>query len=507
MSTPARTQDHRTVSVVRDKQDVRAWVVLSGRELPGFEPPSERQILTALDEAGISATEAVLGRVTEFLTLCREAKEAEQAELPERYLVAQGRPPREAVDGRFHWSKELERDLEDRANDEKISYYEWNHIVTVAAGVVVGTISPPVDGAPGVDVRGQELRPRRTKAHPVTLETGLRATDDSPQRVVAEMDGRVIIEGLRVRLEDVLHVHGDVNYATGNIDSIVNVEIHGSVFANFEVKSKRSVTVRGAIEAAIIDVGGDVTCLKGIVGQRRQGSVRASGIVTARYVNEANVEAERGIRVARSTIGSNIHTGGKLLIENGAIMGGRTHARLGIVAKRLGSEGGVATRVSVGVDPQLIAERRKARAEVEDLQQKIEKKRRKLAPLVEHINRLSDTQRQLLAAANAEVSELEQRVRDLIAEQKQKAAQSRAAAQPFVLVTELIHPGVRLSIGAHQTRFLSGLRGPVRIELRREDDRARFVAIDPTKDDAVVLLPTEELDEAALVEAAEDADA
>ncbi|MBN2447849.1 MAG: DUF342 domain-containing protein, partial [Phycisphaerae bacterium] len=333
----------------------------------------------------------------------------------------------------------------------------------------------------------------RLRGRPQQLGKGLKLSDTTANEVVTDAAGRVVQAAGEIYVDEVLAVVGDVDFETGNIESPVNVEIRGAVRAKFSVRTDANVTVNGTIEAADVWADGDVTCLKGIVGNQCAGRVHARGVVTARFVNDANVEADGGVRIARSAVNSRIHTIGDLLIENGSIISGQTYAREGIVARTLGSDAGVSTQIAIGRDPHDLATIRKLEQDAEQCRTTAQQIRDKVMPLMAQAKRLTAEQRERATELLCRADEIETRIDDLQAQRDQLWESSAPRGKPSVKLVRECYPGVRISIGLREARIKTHIAGPIRFEERQVNGPTELVVVNE-RTGSVTVVPTYELD-------------
>ena len=125
--------------------------------------------------------------------------------------------------------------------------------------------------------------------------------------------------------------------------------------------------VRGVIEAAEINAGGQVTVAKGINGMEK-GKIKAGHSVLAKYINSAEVESG-GMIQSELVLNSKISAKDSIIVQGrkGFITGGVARAGNKIEAKTIGSDMGAATSVEVGIDPALKARKAKLLKENDEL--------------------------------------------------------------------------------------------------------------------------------------------
>jgi hypothetical protein len=429
------------------------------------DPATEAR--AALDGAGIAVNAQVKTRLAAFLQAIADNDPAVLCDFP----IAAGQPPTEGVDGEFLWAEGLKHWTADWSSDAPVDFYELSSIVTVEADAVIGTVVPPIPGEAGIDVHGRPIAARPVQ--PVTIEDGVRLADDG-MSALATIAGRVTCERLELRVLEIVEVPGNVDFSTGNLNLTTDCAVGGTVRDLFKVKSSKNVTIGGAVEAATVEVTGDLTVRGGILNRGR-GRVACGGQVVARFCDEADLHAAGEVRLAKAAIHSRVHTDDRLIVSHGTIIGGNVYARKGVEAHTLGSEANVKTEVWVGLhadDLRWIAGRI---AENERRQAKLDRVRGSLAPLMAELRRLTTEQRD-------QVTELMHQAESLAAsiaatEAEIAALQEKSLdARPGVLVTSRIFEGVTIVVDGHAVPFAREFRGPTRIERRKLEAHTAVVA-------------------------------
>lgn len=131
-----------------------------------------------------------------------------------------------------------------------------------------------------------------------------------------------------------------------------NVEIEGTVRTGARLRVHGDLTVRGNVEDAIIEAGGNV-CIEGGFLGTGAGSITCEGDFSARFVQGQRIETKGNVKVAKAILSSTVFASGDVRAggEEGAIVGGEIHAQGNVEATVVGSRRPVTTRIEVGVDP------------------------------------------------------------------------------------------------------------------------------------------------------------
>src|SRR5208337_4362272 len=94
----------------------------------------------------------------------------------------------------------------------------------------------------------------------------------------------------------VVIINGDVDLTTGNINFNGTVHITGSVRPGFKVQADSDVIIERDVEDAHIIAGGNITIKNGVVGNESV-HITARGDITARFIQNARIEAGKSITV------------------------------------------------------------------------------------------------------------------------------------------------------------------------------------------------------------------
>lgn len=472
MSVSSSSSISLAIKIAEDK--LSAWIEVSS-QLAAADLTIEA-IHAALKAHEIVMDDIVAERVNAIVADPEEA--LAQAD-DDRILVAEGLPPVNAVPESFTWADEhLGLDLPDPEERERIDYFKVQHIRTYDADIDLGLLTPFKPGRTGHDVLGHELRPVSASHEHIEVGAGLkREMKPDGAHLITTAAGRVFSRDERMWLEEVLSIPDDVDFKTGSIDSKIAINVDGAIRENFEVRTPSALVVQGTIEAANVEAGGDVTCMKGIVGQPGKGFVKSGGTLTVRFINEASVFADEGVRVNRSAMNSDLSTQKEICITHGALVGGHSYAREAIVVKSLGNRAAVPTTVVCGISPQVLAKCKLIEDEIKSREETAERIRTKMAPFLAALKRLNPTQREQVTALMAQADEITLSVDEL---SRQRKALMADAAQPQgaqVVVHDRVHAGVTLIFGQRETRIKHDLIGPVRITERKIDGAVHIIAI------------------------------
>lgn len=391
----------------------------------------------------------------------------------EDILLAEGREPVQGknayIEYRFNTDKKAKPTLKE---DGSVDFFHLNILNHCDKGDVLAVLHPEQPGTPGENLFGDKIQPAEVRKETLKFGHNIELSRDRTM-LIAQVNGHVeLVEGT-VFVSDELAVE-NVDNATGNIDYEGNVQINGNVTTNFRVKAKGDIVVKGVVEGAVLEAGGNIVIARGMNGMGR-GVLKAGGNIISKFLENATAEAE-GYVASESILHSKVTAGGEVNVDGrrGFITGGKVCATGSINVKTLGSEMGADTIVEVGADPKIkerINRLQKQIGEDTKLLQTVQPtlitakqklaKGVKLGPdqikQIQSMAALNKEKTEAIAAANQEIDEL----------QKQTGNATEAA----VRVKGEVYPGTRICIGdvsmvvqktTHYCRFIRE-RGDVKM--------------------------------------------
>ncbi len=461
------TTGHR-VAIEVSSDCLQAWICLLNPDDPS--PFTLKEIVCVLKEGKIDISESVTQRIPEILAQANKVEERS-----ERFLIAEGRPAVECVGEAFQRQESFLKKEKDWQGDASVSYYNYNSIHFVHAGELIGFLVASIPGVDGIDVFGKTLTPLRKPTN-IVLDKSILRSKKNAAALLANEPGQVEFSGNLISISEVLTVSNDVDFKTGCIDSPVDIQIHGTVHDGFEVKSKRSITIGGAIEMATVESHGDVLVRGGIL-QKGRNVVKSGRDIVARFCDAADLLADGDVKICSELMNSHVHCDGKLLVEHGIVIGGRIYARDGVMAGTLGSDANVKTEIAVGIHPDVIEKAERIRENLKVQKEDAERIRRSVQPMIADLKRLSADQKEQVTELTYQADTIETEADEAERECMTMLQEARARGIPYVLVSKLIHEGVSIRIGRRSTSFQQKMHGPVRIEKRKVKNVTEFVAV------------------------------
>ncbi len=290
------------------------------------------------------------------------------------YLIARGKPAFDGKNGNIvdNFPRVIERVLEVDEFDQ-VDYTALNLIYNVDQGQEICRLIKPTEGEPGRSVLDQEIPAKSGTSVPLPKGRNTEISEDETQ-LLASIAGSVEFTGRSFQVKPVLDIPGDVDYSTGDLNFLGDINIHGNVLSGFTVRAMGNIHIGGVVEAgSTIESGGDLVVVKGILGDGTT-TVQAHRSIFSKYVENATICVRETLQTD-CIIGSSIYCGGEVLVQSGrgSIMGGRVWAARKICANVVGSQSECKTSVTLGGKPCAHFELEITQREVNALEMELEK--------------------------------------------------------------------------------------------------------------------------------------
>lgn len=287
-----------------------------------------------------------------------------------RTVVANWTPAVEGVNGEI--SYRFERSANAAPVEDENGFVDYKNlglIRTVHKGDIIADITPPVEGSPGMDVRGKVLRQRVGKKAAYAVGTNTELTEDG-LHIIASTDGNINYRGGAFVVDQVVTINGNVDSSVGNISFIGDVIVKGEVFEGFTISSHANIIVHGNVNGATLEADGDITIKKGCINSK----VTAHGSVTANFCEHSTIECD-GDLSSSSFVICNVYCGGELSSKgsNGGLLGGKYTCLNGIEAVNIGTKSYTPTLLTIGDNALLAQEKENVLRQIEQTKGELEK--------------------------------------------------------------------------------------------------------------------------------------
>lgn len=364
-------------------------------------------------------------------------------------LVAQGTQPVQGSDAKLTFHFSFNREIKPREKaDGKVDYRDLGLIEQVSEGQKLCTLTPAVKGVPGKTVTGRIILANPVRAFGLPVGKNTKYSDDK-LTLFAAINGCVENQMGKVNVYNIFTIGGDVCNSTGNIDFDGSIVVNGDVLAGFSVKASGNINVVGNVEGAVLEAGGDIKIVAGLVGQGR-GKATCGGNFKALFVENAELFAKGDVS-ADVFMHSQIRCGGSLIADGkkGAIIGGIYIVGKDVKALSVGASSGVATTFELGVDPTLSERIKYINETVKTLSNELVKLNQIIQLLVpiKNAGKLPPDRLEMLDKAIATKESDEILMADLVAERETIANESGLPVSSQFSCKRELYYGTKVTIG------------------------------------------------------------
>lgn len=435
---------------------------------------SDRQLVTAsfcsgvLQQAGVEVTDQVMQRVEALVNLAVASAGVQRA------VVAEAVPARPGKDGFIQWQvdnqepdavAEPAEDGAEPADKDQVDHYNRSAFRMVEAGRVIGQVVPPTTGEDGRDVFGRTIPAKWGKE--AKLQHDESVMRDAAGNLIAQQEGVLVRRDGKVTIRQVLEVNDNVDFSTGNIDFKGDVIVHRGIKDKFHLKAQGNIEVRGLIEAADVEAGGDFDAQGGMAG-RELGGVTVGGNMHARYLDNVHGEIQGNLAVDREMINCRLTVHGNVEADHGAIIGGTMNATGAVKVSTVGSQAGVNTELVLGSVP-------KMEPHAERLQTIVEKLQKRQEDLMAEEKQIKTMSRKPTAQDRERQTEIMFELASL-GEKLSEGQLAHEAVQGYLdehrtldlTVERRLFNGVSLRVGSRRYLFKDPHRGPLRVKFDQQ---------------------------------------
>lgn len=286
-------------------------------------------------------------------------------------LIAKGMAPEEEIPEHLELLPRFEQTpLETSTPDGSVDWKDLSPVVVVARGERLADLIHPRVGLSGRTVRGDTVPAKKRVIQQYLPGRNVRMEGDA---LIADVDGRFILSGNRIDVEEVLIAKGGVGYHTGHIVFPGDVMIEGPVRDGFKVHSGGSILAKDTLDVFDINAKKNITCLGGLIGHQNA-YLKAGGELRAKFAQNCRIAVRGDVYIPGSIVSTRLFTLGMLEMgDKGRILAGETFAVHGVRCGWIGSDTGQSTTIHVGIDFTIKQRLDMANERLRIIQQKSEK--------------------------------------------------------------------------------------------------------------------------------------
>jgi len=356
------------------------------------------------------------------------------------------------------------------AENGNVDYRDLGEITIVHAGDVLMKRKPATPGKASKNVFGEIVNPKPGKNIPFSAGlNGVKPSPEDPDILIATETGQPVIVENGVSVEKTMSVP-QVNLKSGNIIFDGSVLIEGDVENGMKVNATGDINIKGMVEGAALDAGGDIIISGAVIGRgdvrdkngklnEETACLNAKGSITARFVENVCLKAGNSIFIQDWVIKSELDAYNEIIVgkkdsKKGQIIGGTTKSGILIKAINIGSQAGVPTFVKVGGTATIDAPNDQLKREINELTVSLKQLHKTLAGLRNNpIKQAKEMYEKALLSKNQMEDELKGLKLQYISIEKDK----KRAVNVRIVVDKKIYAASTVSVGMLEKKIMEDL--------------------------------------------------
>ncbi|MGB3212663.1 MAG: FapA family protein [Desulforhopalus sp.] len=264
-----------------------------------------------------------------------------------KFVIACGQPVGESKDAYLRYDMEIGPIAGTLLDNGNIDFRDRRIMVGVSSGQCIATKFLPVQGEPGINVYGEETAAREGKDIKVEVLNDARYSSETMQ-VTATKDGVLsIVNNNIIKVLSHKVISSDVDYATGNVESMNAITIIGSVQPGFYVKTGGDLKITGSVMSASSFCDGNLVVLGGTTG--KNSTLQTKGDADINFIEQGTLKCGGITVIRKQAYYSDISAGSDIRCHNlCVVMGGRLIAEGNITLGSVGSENSTPALIAAG---------------------------------------------------------------------------------------------------------------------------------------------------------------
>lgn len=253
------------------------------------------------------------------------------------FTIAKGQPIGKSVDSYLRYDMEIGPIAGTILADGSIDFRDRRIMIGVKEGEKIATKIPAVQGSPGINVYGDETPAKEGKDIKIGLLNDAKFSPETLQ-VTATKDGVLsVVNSNTIKVCSHQVIQSDIDYETGNIESLNCITVNGSIQPGFKVDAGSDVKISGSVMSATISSLGNLVVDGGITGS--SSTLSAGGDADILFIEQGKLECGGICVIRKQSYYSDILAGSDIHCRNSSsIIGGRLIAGGSITVGDAGSE-------------------------------------------------------------------------------------------------------------------------------------------------------------------------
>ena len=264
-----------------------------------------------------------------------------------KFVIAKGQAVGESTDAYLRYDMEIGPIAGTLLENGSIDFRDRRIMVGVHAGQCIATKIPAVQGKPGINVYGEETEARPGKDIKIQVQSDARFNEETMQ-VTATKDGVLsIVNNQVIKVLSHQTISSDVDFSTGNIESMNAITILGSVQPGFRVTVAGDLKISGGVLSASIICDGNLVIRGGTTG--KNSTLQVKGDADINFIEQGSLRCGGLAVVRKQSYYSDVIAGSNIRCHDlSIIVGGRIIAEGNITLGSVGAENSTPSLIAAG---------------------------------------------------------------------------------------------------------------------------------------------------------------
>ncbi len=268
------------------------------------------------------------------------------------FVIARGQPVGNSVDAFLRYDMVIGPIAGTLLENGSIDFRERRIMVGVSADQCIATKIPALQGAPGVNVYGEETPAKAGKDIKINVLNDVKFCKETLKVLATKSGVLSIVNNNVIKVCSHQVLLGDIDFETGNVESMNCLTIRGSVQPGFRVTVAGDVEISGAVMSAKVISQGNIVVKGGITG--KDSLLEAKGDADINFIEQGTLKCGGIAVIRKQAYYSDINAGADIRCQQSSkIVGGRLIAEGNITIGDVGSVNCTPSFIAAGV----IAER------------------------------------------------------------------------------------------------------------------------------------------------------
>ncbi len=287
-----------------------------------------------------------------------------------KYLIACGQPVGESRDAYLRYDMEIGPIAGTVLENGRIDFRDRRIMVGVKDGQTIATKIPAIQGEPGKNVYGEETAAREGQDIKIEILSNAKFSAETMQ-VTATKDGVLsIVNNNAIKVLSHQTISSDIDFATGNIESMNAITILGSIQPGFQVSAGGDLKISGTVMSARVVCDGNLVVRGGTTG--KNSTLQVKGDADINFIEQGSLQCGGIAVVRKQSYYSKIATGSDIRChESSMVIGGQLIACGDISLGNVGSENSTPSLIAAGTVAERLEQLQTLKASVVEQQEAI----------------------------------------------------------------------------------------------------------------------------------------